>query len=262
VSPAVELRAVSKSYGLGRRRKLVVSECSLDLEENATSVMIGPSGAGKSSLVRLIAGFEAPDSGSISMHGRPITGPSKDRLVMFQETALFPWLSARDNVTFGPRARGEDRRAASTRADALLGRFGLSAFADRYPAQLSGGMQRRAELARALLDEPALMILDEPFRGLDAMTKDLMLDYYATVVAGSPRTTLFVTTDVDEAIVLADRLLVMSHRPTRVAAVIDVDLPRPRTRATVMRDDRANQIKARALDVLDREGRRAFAAPA
>jgi NitT/TauT family transport system ATP-binding protein len=253
---------VSKSYGLGARRKLVVSECSFDLKEQTTSVLIGPSGAGKSSLVRLIAGFESPDSGSIRMRGTPVTGPSKDRLVMFQETALFPWMSARDNVSFGPNARGENARAASLRADALLARVGLGGFADRYPAQLSGGMQRRAELARALLDDPALMILDEPFRGLDAMTKELMLEHFAEVVASTPRTTLFVTTDIDEAIVLADRLLVMTHRPTRVAAVIDVDLPRPRTRATVVRDDRASQIKAQALEVLDREGRRAFAARA
>ena len=112
MSDAVELREVSKSYGHGGRRKLVVSECSFDLPEHATSVMIAPSGAGKSTLVRLIAGFESPDSGSVRMRGAPVTGPSKDRLVMFQETALFPWMSARENVTFGPNARILASRAA------------------------------------------------------------------------------------------------------------------------------------------------------
>jgi sulfonate transport system ATP-binding protein len=254
----IELENVSKSYGAGRRRKQVVSDCSLSIERDAFTVMIGPSGAGKSTLVRLIAGFERADAGRITMDGTPIVRPSKDRLVMFQETALFSWMSTAENVTFGPSVRREDTPAVAERARALLRRFGLSAFGEKYPTQLSGGMQRRAELARALLNEPSVMILDEPFRGLDAMTRELMLEYYAKLYEATPRTNLFVTTDIDEAIFLADRLLIMTHIPTRVAAVIEVDLPRPRSLTTVVSDDRANRIKREALSLLRQEGLRAF----
>jgi sulfonate transport system ATP-binding protein len=177
---------------------------------------------------------------------------------MFQESALFPWMTTRENVTYGPRVRGEQRTGVNARVSDLLRRFGLGAFGERYPTQLSGGMQRRAELARALLNEPAVMILDEPFRGLDAMTKELMLEYYAGVYEASPRTNLFVTTDIDEAIFLADRLLIMTHIPMRVAAVIDVDLPRPRALVSLWGDDRAGSIKARALELLRAEGLKAF----
>jgi NitT/TauT family transport system ATP-binding protein len=258
MSVSLELRGVSKSYGVGRLRKPVVSDCSLSIEKNAFTVMIGPSGAGKSTLVRLIAGFERPDAGVITLDGTRVSGPSKERLVMFQESALFPWMTTRENVTYGPRVRGEAGTGVSARASELLRRFGLGAFAERYPTQLSGGMQRRAELARALLNEPAVMILDEPFRGLDAMTKELMLEYYAGVYQASPRTNLFVTTDIDEAIFLADRLLIMTHIPMRVAAVIEVDLPRPRALVNLWGDDRAGSIKARALELLRAEGLRAF----
>jgi NitT/TauT family transport system ATP-binding protein len=257
---ALELRGVDKGYGVGRERKAVVSGCSLSIEKNAFTVVIGPSGSGKSTLVRLIAGFERPDAGSITLHGTPITGPGKDRLVMFQETALFPWMTTSENISYGPRARGEPLALVGARAKELLARFGIAAFGDKYPMQLSGGMQRRAELARALLNEPSVMILDEPFRGLDAMTRELMLEYYAGMYEATPRTNLFVTTDIDEAIFLADRLLIMTHIPTRVAAVIEVDLPRPRALTTVASDDRANAIKERALALLRREGSRAFGA--
>ena len=133
--------------------------------------MIGPSGAGKNTLIRLIAGFEKPTRGEIIAGGVPVTGPGKDRLVVFQETALFPWMTTAKNVLYGPQARGEANAATKILIDFLLDKVGLRAFRDRYPAQLSGGMQRRAELARALVNNPAVMILDEPFRGLDAMTK-------------------------------------------------------------------------------------------
>jgi NitT/TauT family transport system ATP-binding protein len=258
MTTAIELVKVEKSYGAGRRRKQVVRDCSLAIEDNAFTVMIGPSGAGKSTLVRLIAGFERPDAGRITMDGAPIVRPSKDRLVMFQETALFSWMTTGENVSFGPGVRGENSSEVRDRARALLRRFGLQAFGAKYPPQLSGGMQRRAELARALLNEPRVMILDEPFRGLDAMTKELMLEYYAKLYEATPRTNLFVTTDIDEAIFLADRLLIMTHIPTRVAAVIEVDLPRPRSLTTVVSDDRANRIKQRALALLRDEGLRAF----
>ena len=175
----IELRGVDKSYGTGRagraRGRAVVEDCSFEIPAGKLTVMIGPSGAGKSTLIRLIAGFEKPTRGEILMNGKPVTGPGPDRQVMFQETALFPWMTTDENLLFGPRARGQLTAEARRLGDGLLERVGLEAFRRKYPAQLSGGMQRRAELARALINQPALMILDEPFRGLDAMTKKLML---------------------------------------------------------------------------------------
>jgi NitT/TauT family transport system ATP-binding protein len=237
----------------------VLEDCSFIIEPNKFTVMIGPSGAGKSTLIRLIAGFEKPTRGEILAGGVPVTGPGKDRLVVFQETALFPWMTTAKNVLYGPQARGEANAATKILIDFLLDKFGLRAFRDRYPAQLSGGMQRRAELARALVNNPAVMILDEPFRGLDAMTKKLMIDYLAKLCEDEKRTNFFVTTDIDEAIFLADRLIVMSACPAKVRAIIEVDLPRPRDYNAIFRDDRANAIKLEALSLLHEEAMKAFA---
>jgi NitT/TauT family transport system ATP-binding protein len=182
-----------------------------------------------------------------------------DGLVVFQETALFPWMTAGKNILYGLKPRGEEQDQTLRRADGLLERTGLLAFRSKYPARLSGGMQRRTELARAMINDPTIIILDEPFRGLDAMTKKLMLEYYATLFEDTGRTNLFITTDIGEAIFLADRLLIMSHIPTRVSEVIDVDLPRPRALANIVNNDRANDIKVRALSLLYEEAMKSFA---
>jgi NitT/TauT family transport system ATP-binding protein len=255
----IVLHDVCKSYGPGRFAKVVVGDCSFTAAPNRFTVLIGPSGAGKSTLARLIAGFEQPDRGQILVGGRRVAGPGRDRLVVFQESALFPWMTAERNILYGPAARGEKRAKSARLASALLERVGLANFRRYYPSQLSGGMQRRAELARALINDPAIMILDEPFRGLDAMTRRLMLDYYARLSAEAPRTNLFITTDIDEAIFLADTLLVMSHIPTRVRAVIEVDLPRPRQLTALFRDEKANAIKMQVLSLLHEESMHAFA---
>ena len=252
---------LSKRYDLAGAHKLVVDDCSFALEPGRLTVMVGPSGCGKSTLVRLLAGFEPPSSGTVALDGRPVTGSNRDRLVLFQESALFPWMTARENVLYGPRARGRLSAATRARAGELLHQVGCGAFADKYPAQLSGGMQRRVELARALINDPKVMILDEPFRGLDALTKELMWQYYQELWSASGRTQLFVTTDIDEAIVLADRILLMSHVPTRVRAVLEVDLPRPRTLELAARSERAAALKSQALEVLHEEALRAFAPP-
>jgi len=254
----IELRNIHKSYGVGRFATTIIDDCSFVLERNKFNVIIGPSGVGKSTLIRLIAGFEKPTRGEILIDGRQVTGPDHNRLVVFQESALFPWMTTQENIHYGPSARGERRGDIAAKADLLLEKVGLRAAARRYPAQLSGGMQRRAELARALINNPEIMILDEPFRGLDAMTRKLMLDYYARLSEDSPRTNLFVTTDIDEAIFLADRLFVMTYRPMKVRAVIDVDLPRPRSLNTVFDDDHANALKMEALSLLHEEAMKAF----
>jgi len=255
----LEVRDISKSYGSGRFAKTVVDRCSFTVEDNKLTVMIGPSGSGKSTMMRLLAGFEQPTTGSILLDGRKVTKPSRDRLVVFQETALYPWMTTYKNVVFGPESQGRVGTKLEEAADALIERVGLGQFRKSYPNQLSGGMQRRAELARALINDPAIMILDEPFRGLDAMTKGLMQEYYARLFENSKNTHLFITTDIDEAIFLADRLLIMSNFPLRLREVIDVNLPRPRKLADVVESDVANQLKATALSLLHEEAMKSFA---
>ncbi|MEO5694522.1 MAG: ABC transporter ATP-binding protein, partial [Usitatibacter sp.] len=222
------------------------------------TVMVGPSGCGKSTLIRLLAGFERPTTGTIELDGKSVTGPSRELLVLFQESALFPWMTTWNNILYGPRARGELTKETLAFAEFLLAKVGLQEFRDKYPGQLSGGMQRRAELARAMINNPRVMILDEPFRGLDAMTKELMWEYYSGLYEENRRTNFFVTTDIDEAVFLADRLLVMSNIPTQVRAVIEVDLPRPRRLADIVQNDRANDIKKQALSILHAEAMRSF----
>ena len=254
----ITVQGVSKSYGALHMRKEVVHDCSFTIERAKLTVMVGPSGCGKSTLTRLLAGFEQPTRGKILLDGAPIAGPNRDRLVLFQETALFPWMTTWDNILYGPRARGELNRESIAFAEFLLAKVGLQDFRDKYPGQLSGGMQRRAELARAMVNNPRVMILDEPFRGLDAMTRELMWEYYARLYEENRRTNFFVTTDIDEAVFLADRMLVMCNTPTQVRAVIEVDLPRPRKFADLVENDRANDIKKQALSILHAEAMRSF----
>ncbi len=258
VAGEITLSHVSKSYGTTESRKDVVKDCSFTIERSKLTVMVGPSGCGKSTLIRLMAGFEKPTSGEIRLDGEPVTGPARDRLVLFQETALFPWMTTYDNILYGPRARGEVTTSTLEFAEFLLAKVGLQDFRQKYPTQLSGGMQRRAELARAMINNPKVMILDEPFRGLDAMTKQLMWEYYAALYEENRRTNFFITTDIDEAIFLADRLLVMSNIPTQVRAVIEVDVPRPRKLSDIVENDRANEIKMQALSILHEEAMKSF----
>lgn len=249
---------VSKTFGAGPFAKEVIKDCSFTIESGKLTVMIGPSGCGKSSLIQLIAGFDHPTSGSITIGGRPITGPGKDRLVLFQESALFPWMTTWDNIMYGPRARGEDAAEASEQAEFLLRKVGLEAFRDKYPSQLSGGMQRRAELARAMINKPEVMILDEPFRGLDHMSKELMWEYYAGLYEEDRNTNFFVTTDIDEAIFLADRLLIMTNLPTSTRSVIEIDIPRPRNIEEMADNRQANDIKTEVMTLLHEEAMKSF----
>lgn len=224
----LQVRGVTKVFNPETNDLPTVADCSFVIKENSLTVMVGPSGCGKTTLINLIAGYERPTSGEILLGGKRVEGPGPDRLVVFQETALFPWMTIIDNIMFGPVSRGEDAKATRERATALLEKVGLRDFAKRFPSHLSGGMQRRAELARAIINQPALMLMDEPFRGLDAMTRELMQEHYLRLFEDHPNTNLFVTSEIEEAIFLGDRLLLMSRKPTRVKRVITIDLPRPR----------------------------------
>ena len=208
----------------------VIEDCSVEFEPGLLNVVMGKSGCGKSTLAYLVAGYLNPDRGSIEIDGREVTGPGSDRIMVFQETALWPWMTVTDNVIFGPLVRNAlPKSEAKEKAEALLERFGLIDFKDKYPGQLSGGMKRRAEIAQALINSPDIMILDEPFRGLDVMTRELLQEYYLQLFEDTQLTTLFITSELEEALFLADRLYVMSEAPDNIDQVIEVDLPRPRS---------------------------------
>jgi NitT/TauT family transport system ATP-binding protein len=228
--------------------------CSFTVEPGKLTVLMGPSGCGKSTLAYLLAGYLTPDAGSIELGGAPVNGAGPDRMLVFQETALWPWMTVIENVMFGPLARGAmSRDEARGEAGNLLRRFGLAEFGDRYPSQLSGGMKRRAEIAQALINQPKVLILDEPFRGLDVMTRELMQEYYMQLFESTRSTTLFITSELEEAIFLADRLMFMSAAPGRIIESLEIDLPHPRTFAT-MESERYLEIKRRATAILNESG--------
>ena len=254
----VELKSVSRGYGEEWDREEVISDFDLTVHPGELTVLVGPSGCGKSTLVNLIAGFDFPDSGEVLINGKPVTGPGHDRMVVFQETALMPWLTSYQNVVFGPKLRGDLKgQQLKDEATALLAKVGLAEFKDKYPLQLSGGMQRRAELARAMINKPLLMIMDEPFRGLDAMSRELMQEFFVRLFEESGRTNLFVTSEIEEAIFLADRLVVLSNRPTSVRKIIDIKLPRPRNFHQLSSAE-AYEYKREAMELLHEEALRGF----
>ena len=255
----MEVTSISKSYGVGPLRQKVIEDCSFNLESGKLTVMIGPSGCGKTTLINILAGYEKVDSGSIKINGEPIKGPGWDRLVVFQETALFPWMTTLQNVIYGHLVRRErNKKEFEEEAMELLKKVGLAEFRDKYPLQLSGGMQRRAELVRALINTPQVMMMDEPFRGLDAMTRELMQEYYVRLFEEHQITNLFVTSELEEAIFLADRLIILSNRPARVRKILTIDLPRPRE-FHVLTSKEYLDFKREALEILHEEAMRAFA---
>ena len=254
----MQVNNVSKAFGEDWAREMVIENLSLKIRRNQLTAIVGPSGCGKSTVVNLLAGFEKPDSGQILLDGRPVTGPSKDRLVVFQETALMPWLTTYQNVTFGPKLRGDIPRAQlKEAADSIIETVGLKEFRDKYPLQLSGGMQRRAELARALINQPLVMIMDEPFRGLDAMTRQLMQEFYLRLCEQEARTNVFVTSELEEAIILADSLVVLSNRPATVREIVQIDLPRPRN-LDMLSSSQAYEYKRHAMEMLHEEALKSF----
>jgi NitT/TauT family transport system ATP-binding protein len=247
----IKIEALGKSYvdkdGNATR---VIDNCSLELEPGLLNVVMGKSGCGKSTLAYLLAGYIKPDEGRIDIDGRTVDGPGSDRIMVFQETALWPWMTVTDNVVFGPLVRNEiSRSEARHKAEELLERFGLIDFKDKYPGQLSGGMKRRAEIAQALINSPDIMILDEPFRGLDVMTRELLQEYYLQLFEDTRLTTLFITSELEEALFLADRIYVMGEAPDNIKQVIEIDLERPRS-FEVTATERYLELKQVAMEYL------------
>ena len=256
----VIFRNVGKMAVFKKNHTIILKNCSFTVESGKLTVLIGPSGCGKTTVINLIAGYERPDLGRVEMDGEPITGPNWERLVVFQETALYPWLTCYENVMFGPLSRKVmTKETAHEETLKLLAKVGLEDFRDKYPSQLSGGMQRRAELARALINRPKVMLMDEPFRGLDAMTRQLMQEYYLKLFEESHASHVFVTSELDEAIILADNLLIMTNKPSNIQKIIKVDLPRPREWSMVT-SKRYLEIKAEALELLHEEAVKASTA--
>lgn len=230
---------------------------SIDLEvsDGEFVVLLGPSGCGKSTLLYLIAGLEEPTSGEILSFDAPITGPAPDRSLIFQETSLFPWLSVWQNATFGLNLAGmpeaERRQVAST----VLTRVGLKAAMDKRPHELSGGMRQRVAVARALAMEPKVLLMDEPFAALDVQTRAKMQDFLLDVWREARASVLFVTHHIDEAVALADRVVVFTSRPGRIKEIVPIDLPRPRDPFS----PQAQELRRHLTDILSAEVDRAFA---
>ncbi|HEU5418706.1 MAG TPA: ABC transporter ATP-binding protein [Streptosporangiaceae bacterium] len=216
----VQLSDVTKVFARrGRKPLTAVSNVSLSVADGEFVCLIGPSGCGKSTLLSLIAGLAAPTSGSISFRGQPVLDTDPQRGMLFQSPALFPWLTVYENVMFGPKAQGSRDAATGDQARDLLARVGLADFADAYPKELSGGMRHRAAFARALINQPAVLLLDEPFAALDAITRMSMQQLLLDIWAEFSMSIVFVTHDVSEATLLGDRVVLMSARPGRIHSV-------------------------------------------
>jgi ABC-type nitrate/sulfonate/bicarbonate transport system ATPase subunit len=231
----IELAEVTVTFPASRRRAeevTAVHRLDLRVEDEEFVCLLGPSGCGKSTALNVIAGFVPPAAGRCTVDGRPVTAPGVDRGVVFQDANIFPWLTVRRNVAFGPGLRAgrahPQRRAA---VDAIIERVGLAGFADALPLELSGGMRQRVGLARVLVNDPPVLLMDEPFGALDAQTRIIMQELLLELWETARKTVLFVTHDIDEALLLSDRVVVMSARPGRVQEELRVPLPRPRTYA-------------------------------
>jgi ABC-type nitrate/sulfonate/bicarbonate transport system ATPase subunit len=263
---ALSIRNVSKVYEPDGARVVALDGVSLEIAAGEFCVVVGPSGCGKTTLLNCIAGFDTVSAGEILLDGAVLAAPRRqlapgaDRMVVFQAGALFPWKTVLWNITCGPVLSGRlTRAAAEAQARALLARVGLADIETQYPEELSGGMKRRVEIIRALLNDPRVLLLDEPFRALDSLTKSVMHEALLELYDLSKKTIFFITHDLEEAIFLADRVAVMTTRPGRVKKVITVDLPRPRD-YRLLSTRRYGQLKEEALDAIHEEALKAFEA--
>jgi NitT/TauT family transport system ATP-binding protein len=227
----VTVEGVGKVFRRHGRTVKALADVNLTVNEGEFVCLLGPSGCGKSTLLNIVAGILPYDEGRVVVNGRAVTGPGPDRGMLFQSPMLFSWLTTRDNVLFGPKARHQrDTSRADLRqqADVMIETVGLAGFADAYPHELSGGMRHRAAFARALMNHPAVLLMDEPFGALDSLTRSRMHEFLLELWGTHKMTIVFVTHDIDEAVLLGDRVCVMGNRPASVVQEIDVPLGRPR----------------------------------
>ena len=224
----LEVRKLGKRYAGAQGAMEALRDISFSIHRREFVCVIGPSGCGKSTLVRILAGLERPSAGEVLLDGKPVEGPGPDRGMVFQGYSLFPWLTVKKNVMFGPEMNGRGKSEAERDALMWLDLVGLARFADAYPHELSGGMRQRVAIARALINQPRILLMDEPFGALDAQTRARMQTHLLEVWKNVDVTVVFITHDLDEAIYLADRILVLKAHPGEVQELIEIPVPRPR----------------------------------
>jgi NitT/TauT family transport system ATP-binding protein len=260
--PAVSMRGLGLSFGaVAGGRRTILDGIDLDVREGEFLSIVGASGSGKTSLLRILAGLVRPSAGEVAFQGQAITGPSRDRAIVFQDysKALLPWRTVKANIALGLEARSVARDAQAAVIEDLLARTGLTHAADQYPAQLSGGMQQRVQIARCLAQQPKILLMDEPFGALDALTRQALQDEILLLTAEKTVTVVFITHDLEEAIYLGDRVVVLGGSPSRVMQEVEIDLPRPRNQLTTREDPRFLAHRHRLFSLLagERTARRA-----
>lgn len=228
---ALEVNGLTKRFKSSRSFVTALDDVAFSVHKRELFSVIGPSGCGKSTLVRILAGLEIPTSGELRVYGEPVSGPGPDRGMVFQSYTLFPWRTVKENVMFGPRMTGHPAFTAESEAREWIELVGLSKFENAYPHQLSGGMKQRVAIARALANQPRILFMDEPFGALDAQTRSQMQLYLLDIWKSVDITIVFITHDLDEAVLLSDRILVLDANPGRVSEIVEVPVPRPRTSA-------------------------------
>jgi NitT/TauT family transport system ATP-binding protein len=228
----IDVRSLSKVYDTDGEILVALQDVTLSIASGEFVCLLGPSGCGKTTLLNCVAGFVQPTSGSISMNGHPIAGPDSERGVVFQEHGLLPWYTVEQNIGLGPRIRHVSNTDVNETVRTYIALVGLDGFESRFPAQLSGGMKQRVGIARALANRPQALLMDEPFGALDAQTRQTMQDELLKIWEAERKTIIFVTHSIPEAIALADRIVVMSRRPGRIAEIVPVEFARPRDRAS------------------------------
>lgn len=252
---AIVLDSVTKVYPASGKTVadvIAVSDVSFSISDCEIVCLVGPSGCGKSTILNMIAGFETATGGRILVGGEPISGAGPNRMVVFQSPALFGWMTVHENIVFGPKKRGVPRKQYESDAARYIQAVGLSEFESHYPYQLSGGMKQRVQIARALVNRPAVLLMDEPFAALDFQTRLLMQELLSRVWSEFRPTILFITHDVDEAIFIGDRIFVMSKRPGRLKEQLKIDFPKPRS-IDVLTDPRFVRLKEQILHSIKQE---------
>ena len=264
---AIKIVDAVKVYDAKGAAVLAVDHCSLEVPAGEISVVVGPSGCGKTTLLNAIAGFHGLTSGSIYLDGELLCGagklmaePGPDRIVVFQNGALFPWKTNIDNVAFGPIVQGRmRRREAYEKARAMMADAGLTGMEKNYPGEISSGMRRRVEIVRALMNDPKVLLLDEPYRALDSLTKSVMHESLLEIFYRNRVTIFFITHDLDEAIFLGHRVVIMTTRPCKPKKVLEIDIPHPRN-YSVLTTKRFREILDETIDAVHEEALKAFAA--
>jgi len=254
---SITIRSVSIHFGTQGNRVEALRKFSLDVGGGEFVALLGPSGCGKSSLLNAIAGFHSPSGGEIEVDGQKVRNPGADRGMVFQHHSLFPWKTVKENVAFGPKMRGIPRREREAETLSFLKQVGLNGFERHYPSQLSGGMQQRVGIARVLINRPKVMLMDEPFGALDAQTRLLMQELLLDVWEKFRTTVVFVTHDIDEALLLADRIVVITSRPGRIKEIIPVPFPRPR-RSSIVTSQEFSDLKRSCLELIREESLKAM----